>query len=83
MKIEINWNPSDIEELSKLKTDLDEFREIFIRIGTGKIDLSKDECLFIESLGTLIELTDLCDELIQMAEWAEKVMTTKINTPTQ
>lgn len=74
MKIELNWNPSDIDELTKLKNDLSEFREIFQRIGVGKIDLSQDESLFKESLKTLIEMADLLDELCQMAQWKEEEM---------
>lgn len=83
MKIEINWDPSEIDELTKLKTDLSEFQDIFIRMGTKKIDIAKDECLFIQSLKTLIETGDLVDELIQRAEWSEKEMKTQNNTPTQ
>jgi len=83
MKIELNWDQKDTDQLTKLKTDLDEFRDIFIRIGTGKIDLSKDECLFIQSLKTLIETGDFVDDLIETVEWSEKEMKTQNNTPTQ
>jgi len=71
MKIVLNWNTHDIDELTQLKTNFNEFREIFQRVGTGKINLAKDEPLFIESLRTLIDCTDLIDELIEMAKKSE------------
>jgi len=87
MKIELNWNSHDIDELNQLKTNFNEFREIFQRVGTGKINLANDEPLFIESLRTLIDCTDLIDELIEMAEKQQldeitaAKQPTSINTP--
>lgn len=71
MIVEINWSKTDIDRLKLHKESFKEFQEIFIRIGAGKIDLSKDECLFVESLRTLIETRDLIDELVEMAEMTE------------
>lgn len=65
----INFDHSDLAETKKANEELKEFTDYFIRIGTGQIDIAKDEPLFVDLLKKLVKASDTIEFFHDMMEF--------------
>lgn len=66
----INFDHSHLAETKKASEELKEFTDFFIRIGTGQIDIAKDEPHFVYMLKKLVKVNDQLEFFHDKMEFA-------------